>query len=64
MRGQDATDPRRRLIAAAASLERTRREVASAAKAAKAAGVPVREIAEILGFKTRRSVYELIRRGR
>jgi hypothetical protein len=35
----------------------------AAATEAHAAGVPVAEIAEALGFKTRRSVYLLIERG-
>jgi len=64
MNGRNATQARQRLADAAAALEEARRELASAAKAAKDAGVPVREIADILGFRTRRSVYELIRRGR
>jgi hypothetical protein len=39
-------------------------EKARAAAAAKADGVPVDAIAEALGFKTRRAVYQLLKRGR
>ena len=51
---------RKRLREAAAEIERARAGMAEAAREAKRAGVPVAEIAELLGYKTRRSVYQLL----
>lgn len=56
-------DTRRWLREARAAAEAGRVEMAAAAAQARAEKIPVDEIAEILGFKTRRAVYLLIERG-
>ena len=55
---------RERLIAAHQASVDARREMALAAEAARAAGMPMAAIAALLGFQTRKAVYDLIKRGR
>jgi hypothetical protein len=52
----------RRLDRAVAGRERAERDLAVAAAEAKAAGIPVEEIAGRLGYRTRKAVYDLLRR--
>jgi hypothetical protein len=59
----DAKDVRDELREARRLSDEGRARAVSAATRAKAEGVPVQEIADLLGFKTRRGVYLLIERG-
>jgi hypothetical protein len=61
--GTPPKDTRERLREARAAALGGREEMAAAATQARSEGIPVGEIAQLLGFKTRRSVYQLIERG-
>ena len=58
-----AAQHRRRLLSLGKGRERFRSEAPAAAREAKATGIEVQEIAELLGLKTRKAVYDLMNKG-
>jgi hypothetical protein len=57
-------DVRQQLRQARRGVEYAERERVAAARVAKEAGIPMHEIATLLGFKRRRSIYVMLERGR